>query len=411
MTDGEPGDVDLGCQAAVTDPAGYFAGRRGSAGVRWSEAQRGWAVVSHAAAVEAFRDTRRFSADRVSTLERLVARDPERLRPVLELLSNWMIFRDDPAHAALREPVRHEFTPRRALAVEDVVRGLVREAFDALGRRPEHADWMGAVAGPVPARTIAALLGVPDDDLADLSRWSDDLAAVVFTTRPGATPTVAGATAARELHDRFDRYLTEGDVADDGLVARLTAAGGEGALDGTQMAALGVMLLFAGHETTTSLLNSTPAVLVEHPGTFERLRRGDLATEPLVEELLRVAGPARTMVRLVRQAGEWRGVELREGERVFVSIAAANHDPAVFDDPATFSPDRDPNPHLAFGWGAHHCLGAALARLEVRLVLEEMVRRFEALRVAGPVPPVMGSVLGQVRPPVALDLSGPRTPS
>jgi cytochrome P450 len=165
------------------------------------------------------------------------------------------------------------------------------------------------------------------------------------------------------------------------------------------------LLLFAGHETTASLLGSALAILLERPDLRKWLRERPDAYEAGVEEFLRVVGPARTMVRKVAQAHSRGGHALEPGDNVFLSIAAANHDEAVFREPQRLDLARDPNPHLAFGWGPHVCLGANLARLEACIALRTLLERFPALDLAEPVSPLTGNVMGFARRKLVVTLT------
>jgi cytochrome P450 len=143
------------------------------------------------------------------------------------------------------------------------------------------------------------------------------------------------------------------------------------------------LLLLGGHETTTSLINHALGILFERPDLAAELRSQPGKWDTAIQEFMRVIGPARTMARKVSVAHTRGGRELARGDTVFLSIAAANHDEAVFASPAEIDLARDPNPHLGFGWGPHFCLGANLARLEIRVMFEELLRRLPDLELAG----------------------------
>jgi len=392
--------IDLGTPAAIADPAGTFGPLLAAGEVHRHGRPRGWAVLGHAAVAEAFRDAELLSADRVSVLERVAARRGEELRLVVELLSGWMIFRDPPEHTRLRVPVRDAFTHRRVQGLAGLVEEVVERAFDDLEASPD-GDLTATVAKPVPALVIGALLGLPPAERPLLQAWSDDLAAIVFSLDPGATVPGPVVWAARAFHDLFGR-LVDDPPDDDGLVARIgrSVAG----FSRTELVGMCTMLLFAGHETTTTLIQNATALLLERPELAEQLRSPDADLGLAVDELLRVQGPARTMVRKARVDHERAGVAMRAGDTVLLSIAAANHDPRVFAQPGRIDPARDPNPHLAFGWGLHHCLGAQLARLEAATFLRVLLRRIPELRPRGPVPPLVGGVLGAGRGPIHVEV-------
>ncbi len=401
--------IDLGAPESLTDPAGFFAALldpdRGGGDVHRHGAPAGWAIVGHEAVAEAFRDAETLSADRVGVLERVAAARDEDFGLVVELLSGWTIFRDPPAHTRLRAPVRDAFTRRRTRSLAGRVEAVVEDAVDDMVRGAVDgvADLTGAVARPVPALVVGELLGVDPDRRPLLQAWSDDLAAIVFSLHPSATPPAPVVAAARSFHELFGDLVDRARGAgDDSLVARIADL--DASFTRTELVGLCTMLLFAGHETTTSVLQSSAVLLAEDPALAAACADPDADLDPVVEELLRVAGPARTMVRKASVDHERAGVAVRAGENVLLSIAGANHDPRTFTDPGRHDWRRDPNPHLSFGWGLHHCLGAHLARLEVATFLRVLRRRVGEVRLARP-SVLHGNVLGSARGPVLLDVS------
>lgn len=400
------GSPDLGCTASIVDPAGYFAPWFERGAIHRHRRPRGWAVIGHEAVASAFKDSETLSADRVSVLERVAARRSEEFRLVVDLLSGWMIFRDPPVHTRLRVPVRSAFTHRRVSDLAGLIEDIVERAFDELADTAVSGagDLTRHVARPVPALVIGALLGVDDDDRHRLQGWSDDLAALVFSTSPSETPPAGVIRASRAFHEFFGRLVDESTRGgEDTLVARIAAL--DTSFSRTELVGLCTMLLFAGHETTTSLIQQMTALLLERPALAEQLRREGADLDLAVDEFLRCYGPARTMVRKVAVPHERGGARLETGETVLLSIAAANHDPRTVRDPWLLDLERDPNPHLGFGWGLHHCLGAQLARLEASTFLRVLLRRFADLQPAGDVPPLSGAVMGFGRGPIRLRLT------
>jgi cytochrome P450 len=395
---------DLACIESVRDPAGYFAGFRDRGQVQWSDAQQGWAVIGHAAVAGAFRDAAALSADRIGPLERIAAERPEGFGAVVDLLRGWMIFRDPPAHTRLREPVRAAFTPRRVTGLESVVASIVDEVLDTLAASGGAVDLSVGFAQPIPALVIAALLGVEASERHRFQDWSHELAAIVFSTNAGSVDTDMTVHAAEEFTTFFGELVAHERDAPTGGIITAIAQIEDSDLGDAELVGLCTLLLFAGHETTTTLLGNAIAILCQSPDMCEQLR-GDPGLWPsAVEEFMRVQGPARTMVRKVAIDHEREGVQLRARDNVFLSIAAANHDPAVFAEPNVLDLARDPNPHLGFGWGLHHCLGASLARMEARIALARLVERFGRLEAAKAIPPLAGNLMGFGRRPLFVHL-------
>lgn len=372
--------------------------------MHWSDVHRGWVVLGHEAVAEAFRDGERLSAERVSTIERVASTRPEEFRSVVEILSSWMIFRDPPEHTRLRLPVRSAFTARRVADLGPLIDEIVDQAIDDMiaGAVDGAADLTDRLAKPVPALVIGALLGVEPADRPRLQAWSDDLAALVFSLDPRSTPSAALVAAADGFREFFGR-LVQDRRGDDSLIGRIAAA--DAGFDTPELVSMCTMLLFAGHETTTSLIQNAVATLLERPDLCSALRADPSLLPTAVEEVLRVQGPGRTMVRKVAVAHERGGHRLEPRQVVHLSIAAANHDGRMFARPEFLDITRDPNPHLSFGWGLHHCLGAPLARAEAVTVLSRLLDRFPDLRAAGPIPPLDGSTMGFARGRVSIDVS------
>jgi len=189
---------------------------------------------------------------------------------------------------------------------------------------------------------------------------------------------------------------------DDAISALLDESRGPGP-EGVELVGACTLLLFAGHETTSGLLANATCVLFDNEDARAALVADSSLWPGAVEEFMRFAGPAKVMVRKSTVDREWYGQPVKAGDTVYLGILAADRDPAVFDDPDRFDPRRDPNPHFGFGWGLHHCLGAALARLEARIALRRLFERFPRL---APTNPYWwgGGLIGRAVSPVQVSL-------
>ena len=393
-------DIDLNDPASIDDPHSYWSRYRDMGPVQWSDAHRAWVVLGHAELSEAFREGHLLSADRVTPLERVAAHRPLSFAKVVELLGGWMVFRDPPLHTHLRDPMRNVFTPRRVATLEEMVSQVVDEIVDGLG---EVIDVREDFAGPLPAWAIAAVLGVGSSDRDRFQGWSDDLATIVFATDPHTTAPEQATAAAGEFSDFFQRLIDRERVEPSETLMTALVNGAGDQLSDLELVGACTLILFAGHETTTSLLMNTMGLLATRPDLVEELRVRELDTA--LEELIRVRGPTRSMYRKVAVAQERGGQALAVDDNVLLCVAAANHDPDVFDEPGRLKLDRNPNPHLTFGWGLHHCLGAHLARLEARLALKALLRRYRTFEPVGPVPPIEGTVISSIQQPLRIKLS------
>ena len=381
-------DVDLVDDESVRDPAARFEALRADADVWWLERHRAWLLLGYDDVRDAIRDPA-LSTDTITPLRRrLSAEERERFKPASDLLAGWMIFNDPPVHTALRAPVRSAFTPKAVATLEDETRALVDELLDGVDPTAGF-DLVRDVALPLPAIVIALLLGVPPERRDDFASWSTQLGALVMGKVSRADAWDRAVRSAEDFHELFSAMIAErrsGRVGpDDDLVARLVAAadatepGDDAHLTDAQMVGACSLLLFGGHETTTSLITTGVHHLMGRPDRIAALHD---SPELAVEELLRYDGPSKIVVRRVREDTVRRGVELRAGQPVFCALMAANRDPSVFDRPDELVLDRDPNRHLGFGWGMHVCLGAQLARFETQVVLPRVFERFGDLELA-----------------------------
>jgi cytochrome P450 len=376
-------DDDVRSPAAMADPHGFFRRLRAHDPVHWSAASRAWLVTSHAEVTEGFKDAR-LSSDRLSPLEaKMAPAHRAAMAQTFELLRGWMVFRDPPVHERLRDPVRRAFTRRSTARLTTLVEKVVAELLDRLADAP-RCELVADVAFPLPAIVIAELLGVPRADRERFKTWSRKLAGLVFGAVEHPDRDRAAGEAAGEFTDYFAALIRRYEAAPaDNLISALIAARDEGsALDAAQMVGACTMLLFGGHETTTGLIANGMALLLAHPEQHARVRDDPALTPTAVEECLRFEGLAKVMVRHATESHARGGHTLAAGDRVYLSIAGANRDPAVFAAPDTFDVGRDPNPHLAFGHGLHFCLGASLARLEAAITFAALIRRFPRMQLA-----------------------------
>jgi cytochrome P450 len=291
---------------------------------------------------------------------------------------------DPPVHTRLRNLVNRAFTPRRVEQLHDVIaataHSLCDEAAAAGGVELVH-DW----ARRLPLHVIVEMLGVPSVDADRMGDWTEALSAAAGVPDPAAR--VAGDRAMEE----FNAYVAE-QVAErrrrpgrDLLTALVEAEEEQGErLDGDELIAMVVQLLFAGHETTRNLIGNLVFRLLEHPDQLARLRADRGLLPGAVEESLRYDPPIFFTSRIALEAHERVGVPLARGQLIVLFLTAAGFDPDLVADPHRFDVTREPLRHLAFGWGIHHCLGANLARLEARFAVDVLLDRFPVIEASGP---------------------------
>lgn len=379
-----PDDVDLLSPAAVADPYPVFDALREHDPVHWSPRYRSWFLTRFDDVSAALRDPR-YSSDRITPYVEAKLSGPDAdpaLRATFAVLEDWMVFKDPPDHTRLRRLLRRAFTPRSVEALRPRVGELADELLDGIVGTGS-ADLVRSYAYPLTAGVVAEMLGVPKEDQDLFKDWSDAITALVFA-----------GLGSPERYDRAVRgmlelrnYLTvlAAEVAEhpreDLLTALVQARDSGDSLSHDEVVATGVLLLFAGHETTTNLIGNGLLALLRHPEQRALLESGEAPISGAVEEFLRYDGPAKTVVRVMATDVELRGHTLAAGSRVFLCPPGANRDPAVFADPGRLDVTRTDNQHVGFGFGLHYCLGAPLARLEGSVAIPRALERLPDLRL------------------------------
>ena len=328
--------------------------------------------------------SRRPTAD--ERVPRSLAAIGEQLRELRAFQSRWMLYLDAPEHTRLRSLVNKSFTAATAARMRGRIQGLIDELLSPYvdgGRFDVIQDF----ARPLPALVIADILGLPPQDRALLQEWSDGIAAgMVLSTGQDA---IDGLTEAHRCQGELIRYFEDmirvrrAEPRVDLLSALIAAEDDGSRLDDDELIAMCVLLLFAGHETTTHLIGNGIFALIEWPNEFDRLSAEPGLLQPAVEEFLRFDSPVQATGRRASADMEIRGCVIRAGEFLRPVIGAANRDPSVFDRPDRLDISRADNRHLAFAQGPHFCLGAPLARLEGQLAIGTVVSTFRRLEPGG----------------------------
>jgi len=371
--------------AFLRDPYAVFAQLRLDAPVAYAPAIDMWTVTDYDDIDAIFRDPETFSAaiaqaplDPIVPEAQAVLSDGFRPLPVMSNL-------DPPEHARIRSHTSRAFSARRISKMETVIRERATAMVDALPERGE-VDLVARLAFPLPAVTIFKMLGFPDEDLELLKSWCGNRLVMTW----GRAPAAEQVRIARQMVAYF-KYceafvqLRAAEPADD-LTSDLLATGLEdGTLSHAEIVSIIYGLSFAGHENITNMISNTVRRLLENRSAWDALVADPSAhLANTVEEALRFDSSNYAWRRVTTRPVTLRGIELPAGARVLLLLGAANHDPAKFADPDRFDIDRkDARSHLALGKGIHYCLGAALSRLEVSIVVELLTRRFPQMQLAG----------------------------
>lgn len=401
---------DLGNPATNADPFPEFARLRAEDPIHWSAAMKAWIITRHAD-VKQVALNRQISADRLTPFFKT---NPEYRRGSIEslvrYLNHWMVFRDPPDHTRLRRLFNKAFTPTSVSNLRPGIEAIVAHLIDGMeakARRGETVDYIADFAYPLPASVIMDLLGVPRADLERVKLWSDDIALFIGTAQIAGNKYLRAESGAKAMSDYF-RNLVEARTAEptDDMISHLVLARDDrDALATDEIIGTCILLLFAGHETTTNLIGNGFLYSMRHRDQWERLVGDPSLAESAVEEYLRYDGPSGALARVAAADLEMGGRTIREGQRLFAFMNSANRDPEAFADPERFDIGREPNAHLTFGHGIHFCLGAPLARLEAQIATLRLAQRLPDIRLSGADPEWHDSLIlrGVKRLPVQLD--------
>ncbi|HTW99665.1 MAG TPA: cytochrome P450, partial [Acidimicrobiales bacterium] len=363
----------LFCEARLEDPYRLLEAMREEEPVHWSPLLEAWVVTRHDLVVEALRSGT-LRNDRVSINMRAVpAADRARYRGLETHISNWLGFTDPPKHTRMRQVARQILTHEAAQRLRPAAKAMALAELERLSSL-RRLDLVEELALDIPLRMICATLGVPEEEAACFHRWSADIAAFAGIVNPDQALLARAIERANESWLEAEEYfarlleLRRSDPRDDG-VSVLAAALAAGQLDRDEAIGLCVFVLAAGHGTTAALLGNMAMLLMGDAAQRQALGTGRGLVGRAVEEVLRYESPIPMMSRLAGAELSLAGRRIREGDPVVLQLSAANRDPARFSEPAAFRVEREENRHLAFGSGAHFCLGAPLARAQAGSVL------------------------------------------
>jgi cytochrome P450 len=370
--------------AFLADPFPLFRRLQDEDPCHWSPRLKAWVLTRYEDVRQVLQDGH-MSSDRLRPFfASLPPPEARRIGDIVRYLSLWMVFRDPPEHTRLRRLTSKVFHVKSMHGMRGRIEALTQGLLERIGARREF-DFIGEFAGPLPALVIMDLLGVPRAELPRIKRLSDDMALFIGSARMSPEKYDIAQAATREMAEAFrDMIGARRAEARADLLSELIHLEDEGdRLTDDELVATCVLLLFAGHETTTNHLANGLLGLMRFPQAMRRLREDPALGPAAVEELLRYDGPNGAQVRIVREPHALHGKTLTPGERVFVLLNAANRDPRAYADPDRVAIGRDGPPHLAFGFGAHICLGFPLARLEGQIALPAVLARWRGIEPAG----------------------------
>jgi cholest-4-en-3-one 26-monooxygenase len=351
-----------------------------------------WAITKHADIIEIGKQPTVFlNAPRLAvfTLD---------LPPPAEGESRHLLNMDPPDHAKYRRVTSHWFTPRSIQALNDKVGRVTREILDEAAK-DEHGDFVRDVTAKITIAVIAEMLGVPRKDWDLLFRWTNESIAPQDPEFQKGTPYETLERARMELFSYFNDLAEERRKRPTDDIVSIVANGkvnGE-SLPIVELLSYYFLLVVAGNETTRNAMTGGMLALLDNPGEWARLGRDPDLLDGAVEEAIRWTTPVIQFARTATRDYTLRGKTIKAGQSVCLFYASGNRDEEVFADPFAFRIDRDPNPHIGFGMGEHVCLGAHLARLELRHAFGQLRERLRECELSGPVERVRSSFVGGIK--------------
>src|SRR5881394_895263 len=374
--------------AFLADPFPVFQQMRDDDPAHWSPHLKAWVLTRYDDVKRVCLDAERMSSDRLRPFfSSLPSPEAARMAELMKILTLWMVFRDPPVHTRLRRLASRVFHVRSIHALRPNVEALTAWLLGRIGEKPEF-DFIAEFAMPLPALVIMDMLGVPRADLPRLKRLSDEMALFIGSSRATPDKYARAEAATHEMADLFRSLIAARRAKPErDLLSELVHLEEEGdRLTEDELVAMCVLLLFAGHETTTHHIANGLAALLRFPGQLEKLRKNPALAPAAVEELLRYDGPIGAQVRIVQEPQTFHGRDFKTGDRVFLMMNAANRDERAYPDADRVDLERNGPAHLTFGFGPHICLGFPLARLEGQIAIPAVLARWRHLEaLPGPV--------------------------
>jgi cytochrome P450 len=379
--------------ATLADPYPIFARLREEDPCHWSPRLKSWVLTRYDDVKAACLDKERLSSDRLRPFfASMGSTEASRIADIVRYLALWMVFKDAPEHTRLRRLAGKVFSAKVMQAMRPAAQAISDDLLAALDGR-DRIDLVADYAGPLPCLVIMALLGVPREHLPRVKRLSDEIALFIGSSRTSAEKYDTAQAATQEMAAFFRELIGQRRAAPraDALSELVhlrdddSPEGSGAAFSDDELVATCILMLFAGHETTTNHIANGMRSLMQFPAQMQTLRENPSLAAAAVEELLRYDGPSGAQVRVVAAVGptlELHGKKLEPGQRVFMMLNAANRDPRAYPEPERLDLKRDGVPHLTFGWGAHICLGFPLARTEGAVAFPSLLAHYRHIEPA-----------------------------
>ena len=370
---------DLGDADALRDWHTSFRAIREHQRMYWDDAVGAWLVTRHADVEMGLYDHRLSSQGPTSFMAQLSAEDLAKFADLQRFYESWMVFSNEPYHTVVRGSVQRVLTPRAVQKRQEAVRAAARSLLDRA--RAEVVDVNSDFARPLATAVISEVLGVPEQEWDNCSRWSHHIIDFISAPQPDASRAMAAAESYDQMCDYVYHLVEEHRRTgrDDSPMLAVADVGAH-AVVGTF-----AQFMTGGCDPISAAIANAVATLLAHPDQMQRLERDRSLIPTAIEEFIRYESPFTLVPRVVTEPMTVAGQHLHEGSRVLFMLLAANRDPGVFERPDEVDVGRSPNPHLGFGKGSHYCIGAGLARLEMTESIEAIIDMSPNLELAGQV--------------------------
>ena len=373
---------DLTAKSLIVDPYPVYRALQMCHPVYWCKASACWYVSRYADVAKLLQDPR-FSSNRLDGMPRhLTGSVQSNIIALIRELSRWVLFRDPPDHGPVRRAIVRALATRTLFEISPMIRSVTDELIDSIASR-KRLDLVREIASPLPAIVMAELLGAAQEDRAQIAEWSKNVAGF-FGTQPSATQMYRARNAFFNLSFYFQQILKgqRRRPTSDLLTGLIRIQKNQREFSNEDLVANCVMLMFAGHETTTSLIGNGMLAMLRHPAQQHALRQNPVLINSAVVECMRYDSPIQRVGRVARENVSIGDHVIQRGQYVYALLGAANRDPSIFPEPDVFYIGRQDAPNLALGFGPHYCAGAALGRLQVSIVLQRLLTRLPDLRLA-----------------------------
>ncbi len=378
-------DDIIGSSSFHSDPYPAYRKLRESDPVQWSDKWNCWVLTRYHDVRESLADARRFSnVGRVSGMFQNFLSEEERksLKPLIDHYSRGLINVDPPDHTRIRRLLHRVFKPSIIQRLRQEIQQFVDDLIEHRNEQKE-LEVVRDLAFPLPVTVIARLFGIPSDETHLFTRWSGEIVKFMQEPQPTFKTCLQSQEALVEMReyirDQAEKRRTE--PQDDVLTLMVQAEEEGDRLSMEEILGTSITILIGGHETTTRLMTTTILEMFRHPDQRNKLIQNPELIDTAVEEFLRYCGPFHRDQRVAKIEVNLHGNTIKKGHTLLLMLAAANRDPAQFPDPDSFDIERPSNKHVAFGFGPHICLGAPLARLEMSVAINTLLRKFPAYEV------------------------------